>query len=95
MSLQLLNLTRSFSPKLIPWFVSDVTPPDFVSTISDLLSENFFLPQKGASSASATSEEHEYLRSMVTRWQRYLDTGVFRLSVPLDTPLGGTDSKVA
>ncbi|PCH42909.1 DUF89 domain-containing protein [Wolfiporia cocos MD-104 SS10] len=32
----------AFHPKLIPWFVSDVTPPDFKSTISSLLSPTFF-----------------------------------------------------
>lgn len=26
---------------------------------------------------------------MVTRWQTYIDQGVFSLSVPMDTPLGG------
>ncbi|KAH9915315.1 DUF89 domain-containing protein [Fomitopsis serialis] len=31
-----------FHPKMIPWFVSDVTPPDFKSAISSLLSPTFF-----------------------------------------------------
>ncbi|OCH91307.1 DUF89 domain-containing protein [Obba rivulosa] len=31
-----------FHPKLIPWFVSDVTPPDFKAALSSLLSPTFF-----------------------------------------------------
>lgn len=30
---------------------------------------------------------------MVQRWQKYVDEGVFRLSVPLDTQLGGGGEK--
>ena len=99
------HLSRFCSPKLIPWFVSDVTPPDFASTIPNLLSDNFFPPPKGAENVSENSElaaqppsrpeEHGYLRAMVTRWQKYLDTGVFKLSVPLDTPLGAGNPKVS
>ena len=36
------HLCSPVSPKLIPWFVSDVTPPDFKSTITSLLSPTFF-----------------------------------------------------
>ncbi|KZT69424.1 DUF89 domain-containing protein [Daedalea quercina L-15889] len=35
-----------FHPKMIPWFVSDVTPPDFKATISSLLSPTFFPESK-------------------------------------------------
>jgi hypothetical protein len=28
---------------------------------------------------------------MVTRWKLYLEQGVFALSVPIDTPLGGNE----
>ncbi|CAL1697868.1 unnamed protein product [Somion occarium] len=94
-----------FHPKLIPWFVSDVTPADFSSTIPNLLSDTFFPPPKpvggtetpGVDEVKALPpsrpEEHEYLRNMVTRWQSYIDSGVFSLSVPLDTPLGAPNSK--
>ncbi|KAF8235878.1 DUF89 domain-containing protein [Tricholoma matsutake] len=76
-----------FHPKLIPWFVSDVTPADFRLAITSLLDQSFF-------SATGTSDGnlsagHEHLKSMVTRWQTYIDQGVFSLSVPMDTPLGG------
>jgi len=71
-----------FHPKLIPWFVSDVTPPDFLITFSSLLDPSFF--------GSVPSEEaQEHLKTMATRWSNYIADGTFRLSVPADTPLGG------
>ncbi|KAG6844510.1 hypothetical protein H0H87_006335 [Tephrocybe sp. NHM501043] len=74
-----------FHPKLIPWFVSDVTPPDFDATITSLLDPGFF-PFSGDDN-SALSPEH--LTELVTRWKGYIELGVFNLSVPKDTPLGG------
>lgn len=79
------------SPKLIPWFVSDVTPPDFKSTIPSLSSESFF----NSSNTSIDPKQHEHLQKMVTRWQSYLDSGVFALSVPVDTALGQSHPKVS
>lgn len=73
-----------FHPKLIPWFVSDVTPPDFKNTIPSLLSEDFF----ASSADQSDAKQCGYLREMVTRWQCYLDSGVFSLSVPVETELG-------
>lgn len=97
----------SWSPKLIPWFVSDVTPVDFKSTIASLLSDTFFpppstsVPSEGATinapeavEPPSRPEEHEYLRLMVTRWKIYIDSGVFVLSVPSDTRLGANDAQV-
>jgi damage-control phosphatase, subfamily III len=77
------------SSKMIPWFVSDVTPPDFKSTIPSLLSETFF----SSSDAPSDPKQHDYLRQMVTRWQSYLDSGVFELSVPIDSALGDSHAK--
>jgi len=75
-----------FHPKLIPWFVSDVTPPDFISAFPSLLDPSFF--------ASAPSEEaKEHLKTMATRWSNYIANGTFSLSVPKDTPLGGKGGK--
>ncbi|KAF9648118.1 DUF89 domain-containing protein [Thelephora ganbajun] len=75
-----------FHPKLIPWFVSDVTPPDFSSAFPSLLDPSFF--------GSAPSEEaKEHLEIMATRWSNYITDGTFSLSVPKDTPLGGKDGK--
>ncbi|OBZ75033.1 hypothetical protein A0H81_05296 [Grifola frondosa] len=76
-----------FHPKLIPWFVSDVTPPDFKSTISSLLSPAFF------SSQPDLPDAHAHLRAMVSRWASYIESGVFALSVPADTPLGASNPK--
>ena len=84
------------SPKLIPWFVSDVTPPDFKSTIPSLQSETFF-PTPTDKSGSATppnTEAHQYLQQMVARWQSYIDSGVFALSVSQELKLGEADAKV-
>ncbi|KAF7430965.1 hypothetical protein PC9H_006680 [Pleurotus ostreatus] len=94
------NLSNSnhSSPKLIPWFVSDVTPPDFSVTISSLLDPSFFPPP----TADETVDPSLYsdLFHMVSRWQKYVDDGTFKLSVPLNTPLGAfrldsTDSNLA
>lgn len=38
-----------FHPKNMPWFVSDVTPPDFRHTIESLLEPSFFARQEDAS----------------------------------------------
>lgn len=92
-----LNLL-SHSPKLIPWFVSDVLPPDFTETFSLLADPATFAspspsPAPDASPAEILQESYEHLASMVKRWQTYVDEGVFKLSVPLDTPLGGGGEK--
>ncbi|KAL0575469.1 Hairy/enhancer-of-split with YRPW motif protein 2 [Marasmius crinis-equi] len=80
-----------FHGKLIPWFVSDVTPPDFKYTIESLLDQSYF-----ASSASATPEEKSQLQELAARISRYVEQGVFVFSVPVQTPLGGNgqDSKL-
>ncbi|KAF9556449.1 DUF89 domain-containing protein [Agrocybe pediades] len=70
-----------FHPKLIPWFVSDVTPPDFKETFEVLSNPEFFEKENSADLGP--------LREMVSRWKSYVDNGVFRLSVPISTPLGG------
>ncbi|KAF8870637.1 hypothetical protein CPB84DRAFT_1692902 [Gymnopilus junonius] len=75
-----------FHPKLIPWFVSDVTPPDFKDTFTTLSDTSFF----PISIAHELQSGSDHLEEMISRWKRYLDTGVFSLSVPLDTPLAGT-----
>lgn len=69
-------------PKLIPWYVSDVTPSDFSQTL-DLLLDDAFL-----ASSSPTEAERRNLRYMVTRWKDYVEQGIFSLSVPISTPLG-------
>ncbi|KAL1741870.1 hypothetical protein HDZ31DRAFT_66503 [Schizophyllum fasciatum] len=74
-----------FHPKLIPWFVSDVTPPDFNAAIEALARADFF-PSSQASEAGAVQQ-------VVSRWKKYLTDDTFSLSVPLDTPLGGDGQK--
>ncbi|KAH6909443.1 DUF89 domain-containing protein [Coprinopsis sp. MPI-PUGE-AT-0042] len=76
-----------FHPKLIPWFVSDVLPVDFVQTLEVLSDPAFF------SDATVDDEAKQHLETMVNRWKSYVDRGVFQLSVPLDTPLGAADQK--
>ncbi|EKM52419.1 uncharacterized protein PHACADRAFT_260786 [Phanerochaete carnosa HHB-10118-sp] len=88
-----------FHPKLIPWFVSDVTPPDFASTIPSLHSESFFPEPKADATARDTAatlpnaDVHQHLKTMVARWQSYLDSGVFSLSVRAETKLGEANDK--
>ncbi|KAI0297018.1 hypothetical protein B0F90DRAFT_1742372 [Multifurca ochricompacta] len=69
-----------FHPKSIPWFVSDVTPPDF-SALLDASS----LPPGPAP---------EYLERAIARWNGYLFNGTFSLSVPRDADIGTPDESV-
>ena len=77
-----LCLRAPLSPKSIPWFVSDVTPPDFASLFTSLLSPTFFL------SSAPSDTARTQLEAMVNRWQQYLEKGAFTLSVPTETKLG-------
>ncbi|KAI6134360.1 DUF89 domain-containing protein [Pisolithus croceorrhizus] len=70
--------TVVFHPKLIPWFVSDVTPADFYRTIQSLSSPTFF------NKTATTAESAGHLKEMVERWERYLREGVFCLSTALE-----------
>jgi len=77
------------SPKLIPWFVSDVTPPDFEKTLTSLSDPKFF--SRGANSDEKKFQSSlEHLTELVTRWKSHLARGIFSLSAPIDTPLGGS-----
>ncbi|KAJ3965874.1 DUF89 domain-containing protein [Lentinula raphanica] len=85
-----------FHPKLIPWFVSDVTPPDFSETIKYLSDPSLFLskPIQGDSSGQSSSTTEEggrqgHLQKLVDRLRRYVEEEVFLLSVPSGTGLGG------
>lgn len=82
-----------FSPKLIPWFVSDVTPTDFRLAISSLLQPSFFNTDGVSDDNMLVKDDH--LKQMVTRWNTYIDEGVFSLSVPMDTLLGEDTSGTA
>ncbi|KZP30085.1 DUF89 domain-containing protein [Athelia psychrophila] len=77
-----------FHPKLFPWFVSDVTPPDFADIFDCLLSPSFFPNTAGNDSVSSDTAERINLKKVVTRWKAYLESGVFELSVPQGTQLG-------
>ena len=76
---------------MIPWFVSDVTPVDFKDTFKVLRDPTFFPADIGS------EIEHKHLDYMVFRWNSYLEKGIFSLSVPQETPLGGgiLNTKVA
>lgn len=82
-----------FSPKLIPWFVSDVTPADFRLAITSLLDQSFFNAAGASDSTPPVGQEH--LKRMVTRWKAYIDEGVFSLSVSMNTVLGGDRGSMA
>jgi hypothetical protein len=56
-----------------------------MSTISALLDTSFFTIQSSPPPAS-----QKFLVHMVMRWKTYLEDGTFALSVPPETPLGGT-----
>ncbi|EKM77045.1 hypothetical protein AGABI1DRAFT_108419 [Agaricus bisporus var. burnettii JB137-S8] len=72
-----------FHPKMIPWFVSDVTPLDFKRFFS-LLKPEFFEKANFEDDADGW----EQLSVMVKRWEAYVEQGVFKLSVPDESPLG-------
>ncbi|GAW01631.1 duf89 domain-containing protein [Lentinula edodes] len=85
-----------FHPKLIPWFVSDVTPPDFKETIEFLLDPKSFLSDLASTSTTTSPsqpqpsvEQQQHLRELAGRLRRYVSEGVFELSVPSGTALGG------
>ncbi|KAI9512134.1 DUF89 domain-containing protein [Russula earlei] len=69
-----------FHPKSIPWFVSDVTPPDFAALL-DVAS----LPRGPAP---------EHLERAIARWNAYLANGTFALFVPRDAPIGTPNERV-
>jgi hypothetical protein len=59
---------------------------DFKSTLASLCDGSAFpAPPK----ASGNQAAWQALKCMVTRWKQYLEDGVFMLSVPEDTVLGG------
>ena len=69
-----------------------MTPPDFKSTFASLLLPTFFPEDSDADPTPAASREH--LSTMVKRWESYVASGVFALSVPMDSPLGASHIKV-
>ncbi|KAH9003903.1 DUF89 domain-containing protein [Lactarius hatsudake] len=65
------------SPKSIPWFVSDVTPSDFAALLDP--------------SALPPGPAPEHLERAIVRWNGYLASGTFALSVARDAPIGASD----
>lgn len=68
---------------MIPWFVSDVTPPDFKQVFVSLPDPTFF-----DSASEGESESRQHLITMTNRWKEYIDQGVFVLSVSPESRLG-------
>ncbi|ODN74806.1 hypothetical protein L202_07121 [Cryptococcus amylolentus CBS 6039] len=73
-----------FHPKAIPWFVSDVLPYDFSWAIDSLLDRSFF--QDAATPLS--SSDLDSMTTIARRWKSHVESGRFKLSVPLNTKLG-------
>ncbi|BGP43169.1 Hairy/enhancer-of-split with YRPW motif protein 2 [Rhodotorula kratochvilovae] len=79
-----------FHPKLLPWFVSDVQPHDF-TLLLDTLSDGSFFP----ASSGLTAEDRAALAALGARWKRYVQQGVFRLSVPASLQMGDAGGELA
>ncbi|PVF95112.1 DUF89 domain-containing protein [Serendipita vermifera] len=71
-----------FHPKPVPWFVSDVTPPDFTIALELLQKADEW------TNMADPSINTEALSIISSRFQERVQQGVFQLSVPLDTKLG-------
>ncbi|KAG8754027.1 hypothetical protein FRC12_011337 [Ceratobasidium sp. 428] len=69
-----MKFPPSFSPKPIPWFVSDVTPRDFSSIFVALKDQTFF------ATLDESSMQSKALTKMLMRWEQYVEKGVFALS---------------
>jgi hypothetical protein len=61
------------------------TPLSRSWAIDSLADTSFF---KSHSKVPLTEDDVAHLSSLAKRWRGHLDSGRFRLSVPLDTPLG-------
>jgi len=85
-----------FHPKSFPWFVSDVTPPDFSQTIRALQQPELWATKADSgeeqvgSSASEPHTDSGALKELARRFQERVQSGQFELSVSLDTPLDAT-----
>lgn len=73
-----------FHPKDIPWFVSDVMPYDFSWAIDSLADQTFFAKH----TEELEQEDLDILSALSARWREHLSAGRFKLSVPLNTPIG-------
>ncbi len=93
------------SPKLIPWFVSDVLPGDFEyvlattrlchSSLTDRWAIDSLLdPAFFSAHANVSDQDTHELSALSRRWRSHVASGVFRLSVPTSTPIG-TDAPAA
>ncbi|GAA5863437.1 hypothetical protein JCM8547_006980 [Rhodosporidiobolus lusitaniae] len=78
-------------PKLIPWFVSDVQPHDFLALLSSLKSPLSFF----GSDADLSDEDVEALKALAERWETFVEEGKFRLSVSKEMRMGDKGGEAA
>jgi damage-control phosphatase, subfamily III len=71
----------------MPWFVSDVTPPDFSIALELLQKADEW------SNMADPSINPEALATISRRFQERVQQGIFQLVVPLDTKIGASFSK--
>ncbi|BGP27397.1 duf89 domain protein [Rhodotorula toruloides] len=79
-----------FHPKLVPWFVSDVQPHDFLIILDTLDDPSFFPADSGM-----TEEDRAAFHELAARWKRYVEEGKFRLSVPAELNMGDRGGELA
>ncbi|GAA5918366.1 hypothetical protein JCM6882_007301, partial [Rhodosporidiobolus microsporus] len=70
-------------------------PHDFTFLLSTLSSSSSFFPSSSDSEEGLSEEDRAALDALAVRWRKYVDEGVFRLSVPEGLKMGEEGGEMA